>query len=76
MAEVQLVQPNVPVPSKEQVEGLAQWTRNVNPPLEDVSADALWGANVVGKRVVGITAPVAAKLLEMLKLKQSLGVIQ
>ena len=41
MAEVQLVQPNIPA-----------------------------------QGVVGITAPVAAKLLEMLKLKQSLGVLQ
>lgn len=76
MAEIQFVQPNTPTPSKEQLDGLAQWARNTDKPLEDVSADALWGANIVGKGVVGITAPVAAKLLEVLKLKQSLGVLQ
>ena len=32
--------------------------------------------NAPAQEVVGVTAPIAAKLLEMLKLKQSLGVIQ
>ena len=32
--------------------------------------------NVSAQGVVVVTAPVAAKLLEMLKLKQSLGVLQ
>ena len=32
--------------------------------------------NVPAQGVVGVTAPVAAKLLKMLKLKQSLGVLQ
>ena len=32
--------------------------------------------NVPAQEIVGITALVAAKLLEMLKLKQSLGVLQ
>lgn len=75
MAEIQIVQPNLQPLSKEQMEGLAQWARH-DVPLQDNSADALWGAGHVAKGAAGLGLPAAEKLVELLKLNQRFGVLQ
>jgi len=78
MADIKPMNVKLPALTKTQKDGLAEWAAKVDKPLEDESADALWGAGLASKAVYKMAAPATeaawSKLMQSVSMPMPVGV--